>query len=84
MPHPNDSFGISVRDADGKEPLPICRRTRDWLIEHYQAAAIIVLRFFSDAPPVNPTYKSEEPPFSQRLMSHHHRHSTLMTGGSGL
>ena len=35
MPLPNDSFGIPVQDGDGKEPLPICRRTRDWLIEHY-------------------------------------------------
>ena len=60
MPHPGDSFTIPVRDADGKEPLPICRRTRDWLIEHYKQAEAIVLRFFSDAPPVNPKYKPEE------------------------
>lgn len=51
---------ISVQDADGKEPLPICRRNRDWLIDHYKVAEMIVLRFFSDAPPVNAKYKAEE------------------------
>lgn len=40
--------------------MPICRRTRDWLIEHYKQAEVIVLRFFSDASPVNPQYKAEE------------------------
>ncbi len=38
----------------------MCRRTRDWLIEHYKQAEMIVLRFFSDASPVNPQYKTEE------------------------
>lgn len=51
---------ISVQDADGKDPLAMCRRNRDWLIDHYRGAEAIVLRLFSDAPPVSARAKTEE------------------------
>ena len=51
---------IPVQDADGREPLSICRRNRDWLIEHYRSGEAIVLRFFSDAPAVDTERKAEE------------------------
>ena len=43
---------VSLTDADGLDPLPICHRNREWLIDYYKSPEGIVLRFFSDATPV--------------------------------
>jgi len=51
---------IPLVDADGRDPLPICRRNREWLIDYYKGPEAIVLRFFSDASPVRQRDKSEE------------------------
>ena len=51
---------VSLTDADGRDPLPICRRNREWLIDYYKSPEAIVLRFFSDATPVRQRDKSEE------------------------
>ena len=52
--------GIPLADADGREPLPICRRNREWLIGYYTSPEAIVLRFFADAVPVRQRDKGEE------------------------
>jgi hypothetical protein len=41
---------IPVQDAEGREPLPICWRNRDWLIDHYRSGEAIILRFASYCP----------------------------------
>src|SRR5262245_36806911 len=46
-------MNITVQDQDGKDPLPICLRYRQWLIDHYQSATMIVSRFFTDDPPIH-------------------------------
>jgi hypothetical protein len=51
---------VSLTDSDGLDPLPICRRNREWLIDYYKSPEGIVLRFFSDATPVRQRDKSEE------------------------
>jgi hypothetical protein len=51
---------VPLADADGHDPLPICRRNREWLISYYKSPEAIVLRFFSDAVPVRKRDKSEE------------------------
>jgi hypothetical protein len=51
---------IPLVDADGHEPLPICRRNREWLIDYYRSPEGIVLRFFTDAAPVRRRDQSEE------------------------
>jgi len=51
---------VPVADADGREPLPICRRHREWLIDYYKSPEAIVLRFFSEAAPVRQRDRSEE------------------------
>lgn len=51
---------VPLADADGRDPLPICRRNREWLISYYKSPEAIVLRFFSDAVPVRQKDKSEE------------------------
>jgi hypothetical protein len=51
---------VPLVDADGHEPLPICRRNREWLIDYYKSPEGIVLRFFSDAAPVRRGDQSEE------------------------
>jgi hypothetical protein len=51
---------IPLVDPDGHDPLPICRRNREWLIAYYTIPEAIVLRFFSDAVPVRKRDKSEE------------------------
>jgi len=51
---------VPLGDADDHDPLPICRRQREWLIDYYKSPEMIVLRFFSDAVPVRRQDKSEE------------------------
>jgi hypothetical protein len=51
---------VPVVDADGREPLPICRRHREWLIDYYRSGEPIVLRFFTEASPVRQRDKAEE------------------------
>lgn len=41
-----------INDADGVEPLPICRAHREWLVLRYKLEAMIALKFFSDNEPV--------------------------------
>ena len=50
----------TLADTDGREPLPICRRHREFLIDYYKGPEPIVLRFFTDASPVRQRDKSEE------------------------
>ena len=38
---------IPLADADGRAPLPICRRHREWLTAYYKSEEAIVLRFFT-------------------------------------
>jgi hypothetical protein len=51
---------VPLVDADGHEPLPICRRHREWLIDYYKGPDSIVLRYFSDAVPVRKRDRSED------------------------
>jgi hypothetical protein len=51
---------ISLKDADGKDPLPICQRNRAWLTERYKDPEIITLRYFSDEVPVANNVKHDE------------------------
>jgi hypothetical protein len=51
---------IPLADADGREPLPICRRHREWLSAYYKSEEAIVLRFFTDDAPVRQRDKAEE------------------------
>ena len=51
---------IPLQDADGQDPLPICRRNREWLIDYYKGHQSIVLRFFTDDAPVRKRDTSEE------------------------
>jgi hypothetical protein len=51
---------VQLQDADGHEPLPICRRNREWLIDYYKGAEGIVWRFFADDAPVRKRDKAEE------------------------
>ena len=43
---------IPLNDADGGEPLPICRMQREWLVNRYRRDTGIALKFFSDDLPV--------------------------------
>jgi hypothetical protein len=43
---------ISLVEADGSDPLSICRANRDWLVSRYKLEAIIALKFFTDAMPL--------------------------------
>lgn len=47
-------------DADGRDPLSICRRNRESLIDYYKTPETVVLRFFSDAVPVGQKDKSKK------------------------
>jgi hypothetical protein len=47
-------------DADGHEPLPICRRHREWLIDYYKGPDGVVLRYFSDAVPIRKKDHAED------------------------
>jgi len=61
----DDNFQMGsapLQDADGHDPLPICRRNREWLLDYYKSPEIIVLRFFSDDFPVRERDRSEEDP----------------------
>lgn len=58
---------ISISDADGKEPLSICRGNREWLIQYYKIPQMIVLRYFSDDLPVQDTKRTEEQKASKHL-----------------
>src|SRR4029434_3423176 len=51
---------VSLADAEGLDPLPICRRNREWLVNNDTSPEAIVLRFFSDALPIRQRDKSEE------------------------
>ena len=44
---------IPISEADGAEPLPICRANRDWLVSRYKLEAMIALKFFGDESPVS-------------------------------
>jgi hypothetical protein len=51
---------IPIENADGSEPLPICRGNREWLIQYYKVPEMIVLRYFMDGTPVEQTKVNEE------------------------
>ncbi len=51
---------IPIHDADGSDPLPICRGNREWLIRYYKVPEMIVLRYFKDDTPVDDSKVSEE------------------------
>lgn len=51
---------IPTSDADGKEPIPMCRSYRDWLIAYYKLPEMIVLRYFIDELPVQSDKKADE------------------------
>jgi hypothetical protein len=51
---------IPLADADGREPLAICRRHREWLIGSYASPDTIVLRYFSDRMPTREKDRSED------------------------
>ncbi len=57
---------ISLTDADGKDPLPICKLNRKWLIDYYKLPEMIALRFFSDEEPVNDSKRADE----QKIIRH--------------
>ena len=51
---------ISITDADGKDPLPICQANRQWMIDYYKLPEMILIRYFSDDVPVQDQKKIEE------------------------
>ena len=51
---------IPVKDADSREPLPVCRGYREFLVSSYKLGEMIVLRFFSDDASVNESSKADE------------------------
>ena len=57
---------ISLTDADGKDPLPICLGNRAWLTDYYMSPEMIALRFFSEEVPVNNKIKEDE----QKVVNH--------------
>jgi len=58
---------IPIVDADGKEPLPICRANREWLVNYYKLPEMIALRYFSTDMPVSETKKAEEDKAAKHL-----------------
>jgi len=57
---------IPLTDADGKDPLPICRGNRAWLTDYYNRPEMIALRFFSDEVPISNKVKDDE----QKVVKH--------------
>lgn len=57
---------ISLRDADGREPLPICRAHREWLVSRYPLEEMIAYRFYADDMPVS----HEDSYTDQRAIEH--------------
>ncbi|MCL6532123.1 MAG: hypothetical protein K6U12_02435 [Armatimonadetes bacterium] len=43
---------LSLLDADGREPLPICRAHREWVISRYRDEAMIAYWYYADDLPV--------------------------------
>ena len=43
---------MNLADADGSDPLPICRSNREWLVDRYKSIESIALRYFSDDLPI--------------------------------
>jgi hypothetical protein len=53
-------MAVPLVDADGRDPLSICLRHREWLVSRYAFPETIVLRFFSDAVPVRQKDRAED------------------------
>jgi hypothetical protein len=51
---------IPTKDADGKDPIPMCLAHRDWLIGYYKVPEMIALRYFVGDLPVQDQKRSEE------------------------
>ena len=59
-PWPDDMTEISTHDADGREPLAICQRNREWLVGYYKVPEMIVLRYLTHDMPVDDAQQSTE------------------------
>src|ERR1051326_7034767 len=43
---------IAITEADGSEPLAICRAQREWLVARYPLETMLALKYYSDDLPV--------------------------------
>ena len=44
-------ISISISEADGADPLPICRANREWIVERYKVPTMIALKFLGHEAP---------------------------------
>jgi len=44
-------ISISISEADGADPLPICRANREWIVERYKVPTMIALKFLDHEAP---------------------------------